>query len=99
MKLKKNNSQYPIISSDDVYMTGETTGQNLSNIINDHDKDINDLKKYTKWLYKYGGTGSKYGGYGPNEPTTVFGASVLINGKEILIPDLIILLIAMPTLP
>lgn len=62
MKLINNNDEFPMISSDDIIMTGETTGKKLSNVINNHEKDINDLKKYTKWLYKYGGTGSKYGG-------------------------------------
>lgn len=83
MKLKHNQNEYPIISSDDVYMTGETTGKKLSNVINSHEKDINDLKKYTKWLYKYGGTGSKYGGGGEGGgggSTSTLGATVRLNG-------------------
>ena len=82
MKLINNNEEYSMISSDDILMTGETTGKKLTNVVNNHEKDINDLKKYTKWLYKYGGTGSKYGGSGSGEgggTSTSIAATVRIN--------------------
>ena len=81
MKLITNNEQTPILSSDDIVMAGESTGKILTTLVNGHEKDINDLKKYTKWLYKYGGTGSKYGG-GSGEggsSQTSFNATLKIN--------------------
>ena len=81
MKLINNNEEYSMISSDDIIMTGDTTGKKLTNVVNNHEKDINDLKKYTKWLYKYGGTGSKYGGSGEGSgsSSTSMTATVRIN--------------------
>lgn len=62
MKLHNNGNEEYILSSDDIIVTGKNAGKDLTNLLNDYSGDINDLKKYTKWLYKYGGTGSKYGG-------------------------------------
>ena len=64
MKLINNQESSNFITSDDILMTGQTLGKKLSNVINEHEKDINNLKQYTKWLYAHGGVGSKYGGGG-----------------------------------
>jgi hypothetical protein len=61
MKLNVNGEQRPLISSNDVYIDDNNT---LSDVINRHESEINDLEKNVKWLYKYGGTGSKGGGGG-----------------------------------
>jgi hypothetical protein len=51
-----------IIADSDIVMTGQQTGHNLSEIINQHENDISNLKSNIKWIYKYGGVGSGSGG-------------------------------------
>lgn len=53
-----------IIADSDIVMTGQQTGHNLSEIINQHENDISNLKSNVKWIYKYGGVGSGSGGGG-----------------------------------
>ena len=69
MKLHTDSGDQFILSSDDIITSGKNIGKLLTDIIDDHTTDINDLKKYTKWLYKYGGTGSK-GGSGSGGSST-----------------------------
>lgn len=64
MKLHQNGTDNFILSTDDIMASGKNIGKNLTDVLNEQSVDINDLKKYTKWLYKYGGTGSKGGSGG-----------------------------------
>ena len=59
MKLHKDGNEQFILTSDDIISSGNNIGKKLTSIIDEHSHDINDLKKYTKWLYKNGGMVSK----------------------------------------
>ena len=58
MKLHTNEGDKLIFSTDDILSSGKNIGKVLTEIIDNHTTDINDLKSYTKWLYKYGAVGS-----------------------------------------
>ena len=92
MKLYNDGNEQFILTSDDIISSGSNIGKKLTNIIDEHSHDINDLKKYTKWLYKYGGTGSKGGYYpSPDAPGStslsyqIFLANVKVNQNETII--------------
>ena len=92
MKLHKDGNEQFILTSDDIISSGNNIGKKLTSIIDEHSHDINDLKKYTKWLYKYGGTGSKGGSYpSPDAPGSaslsyqIFLANVKVNPNETII--------------
>jgi len=81
MKLHTDAGEQFIFSSDDILASGKNIGKVLTEIIDDHTTDINDLKKYTKWLYKYGGTGSKGGsGGGGTTPSTKLQYQIKLAG-------------------
>ena len=73
MKLHNNGTDVNILSSDDIISSGKNLGKNLTTVIDDHTSKINDLEKYTKWLYKYGGTGSKSSNNNNNVPVNITG--------------------------
>lgn len=59
MKLNGKN----IITDKDITVTeAQNLGDNLSEILQKHQRDLDSLKGNVKWLYKYGGTGSGGGG-------------------------------------
>lgn len=59
-----------IIADSDIVMTGQQAGHNLSEVLNQHDEDISNLKSNVKWIYKYGGVGSGSGGSGGGSQST-----------------------------
>lgn len=94
MKLHTDNTNRLILSSDDIVASGKNVGKKLTEIIDNHTTDINELKQYTKWLYKYGGTGSK-GGSGGSGSSSSYSLQYQIrlagiqvkNGDNIILGD------------
>ena len=78
MKLVNNNTSTTFINTDDV--TVSTSQTTLTDVLNDHNNDIQKLKQNVKWLYKYGGTGSK-GGSGSGNDSSDWKMTVRINGS------------------
>lgn len=60
MKFNGNN----IILDEDITMTGDLSGEKLSEIIREQRSDIDTLKSNVKWIYKYGGVGGSGGSGG-----------------------------------
>lgn len=60
MKFNGNN----IILDEDITMTGDLSGEQLSDIIREQRSDIEKLKSNVKWIYKYGGVGGSGGSGG-----------------------------------
>lgn len=63
-KIKNNDgsfSESKIISTNDIFV-GTDSSKSLDDHIKEQDKDIYNLKKWTKWYVKYGGMGSGGGG-------------------------------------
>lgn len=86
MKLNGKN----IITDKDITVTGaQNLGDNLSEILQKHQKELEALKGNVKWLYKYGGTGSGggggtgSGGGGKWEIFATLGGRTLSNGGVI----------------
>ena len=84
MKLNVNGEQLPLISSNDVIMNG-SLDKTLTDVIDDHTEEINNLEKNIKWLYKYGGTGSKggSGGGGSYAPEINLNCDIVFDGQVI----------------
>lgn len=66
MKLinKANNTTEKIISTDDIIVTNQELGTSLTDVLDEQQENINDLKSNVKWLYKYGGVGGRGGSGG-----------------------------------
>jgi hypothetical protein len=56
----KHNGQN-IIFDEDITMTGQFSGEKLSEIIGEQRQELDKLKSNVKWLYKYGGVGGSSG--------------------------------------
>jgi hypothetical protein len=55
----KINGKTNFISDKDIVITeGNNLGETLSDILDNQQSDLNQLKSNVKWLYKYGGIGS-----------------------------------------
>ena len=50
-----------IILDEDITMTGDLSGEKLSEIIREQRSEIEKLKSNLKWIYKYGGVGGSGG--------------------------------------
>lgn len=72
MKHKGQN----IINDTDITMTN--TGHSLSEVIQNHEEAISNLKSNVKWMYKYGGVGTGSGG-GSSESSTPWSFKVEID--------------------
>ena len=59
----KHNGQN-IIFDEDITMTGQFSGEKLSEIIGEQRQELDKLKSNVKWLYKYGGVGGSGGSGG-----------------------------------
>ena len=70
MKLHDNNSSSYVVTSNDVFVNGNTKG-NLTDVIDNQNEKLNNLEKNVKWIYKYGGTGSKGGSGGSGSSDTI----------------------------
>ena len=53
-----------IILDEDITMTGDLSGEKLSEIIREQRSEIEKLKSNLKWIYKYGGVGGSGGSGG-----------------------------------
>lgn len=82
-KDKEGNIQsQPIVVDSDVIITNsEHIGENLKDIIKDHDNSIADLKSNMKWMAKYGRVGS--GGGGNGSGTSQWGALVTFDDVSV----------------
>ena len=78
MKLNGKN----IITDQDITITGGNLGNNLSEVLQNHDSDISKLKGEVKWLYKYGGVGSGGGG-GAGGGSSTWGIHATLGGRTL----------------
>lgn len=85
MKLinKANNTTEKIISTDDIIMTNQELGTSLTDVLDEQQENINDLKSNVKWLYKYGGVGGKYGSGGGGSSSSKYTVIATLDDVKI----------------
>lgn len=77
MKQNGNN----IIFDDDITLTGNNTGEKLSNVLDGLLSRTSKLESYTKWIYKNGGVGGSGGGGGSS--TSSYSLYATLNNVQL----------------
>ena len=79
----KYNTGKNLITDQDITVTGgNSLGNNLSDILQEQQDTLEQLKKNVKWLYKYGGVGGSGCGVGGGSSST-WGLSATLAGAKI----------------
>ena len=77
-----NKKQSNIISTEDIVLRNDKT-TTLDEVLSKQAKEINDLKKWTKWSIKYGGMGTGSGGGGSSSSTSFKYTLLIRNDTEV----------------